>query len=345
MDTRAGRTQRAHCETMNIGNGIGVGLLLVTIASPQLREHSECQPGGRVLVDAHNAYPEEGRHGNRIARAIATGVPVAIEQDLVWCKGANGVYDVFVAHETTCRGDEPTLRNYFFESVKPLVEAALASGQKDDWPIVTLNLDFKMDPPDLHAAVWALLGEYRAWLTTAPRTATPDTPAPLEVGPILVLTGQADAQEARFHDAVPIGDRLLLFGAVHDAPPPSDAAAGDTPIPMPATNYRRWWNHPWQVVEPEGQPAAGVWTPIDSARLTHIVTAAHAACLWIRFYTLNGAPAGESGAQGWSPSYNFGLVEAAETRWRAARDAGVDFIATDQYEQLAAFLHTSRTRP
>jgi hypothetical protein len=39
------------------------------------------------------------------------------------------------------------------------------------------------------------------------------------------------------------------------------------------------------------------------------------------------------------------LVEAAEIRWRAARDAGVDFIATDQYEELAAFLRTSLTRP
>jgi hypothetical protein len=330
---------------MNIRSCVGVGLLLVTTAIPQLQDHSHFQPGGRVLVDAHNAYPEEGRHADRIARAIATGVPVAIEQDLVWCKGANGVYDVFVAHDTTCRGDEPTLRRYFFDSVKPVVEAALASGQKDDWPIVTLNLEFKMDPPDLHKAVWALLGEHRAWLTTAPRTASPGTPAPLEVGPMLVLTGQADAQEASFHDAVPIGDRLLLFGAVLDAPGPSDAAAADTPTPMPATNYRRWWNHPWKVVEPEGQPAAGAWTRMDSARLAHAVAAAHAAGLWIRFYTLNGATASESGAQGWSPSYNFGLVEAAEIRWRAARDAGVDFIATDQYEELAAFLHTSRTRP
>ena len=210
---------------MNIGNGIGVGLLLVTIASPQLREHSECQPGGRVLVDAHNAYPEEGRHGNRIARAIATGMPVAIEQDLVWCKGANGVFDVFVAHETTCRGDEPTLRKYFFESVQPLVEAALASGQTDDWPIVTLNLDFKMDPPE--PARGRLGITWRVSCLADDRAdgrPTPDTPAPMEVGPILVLTGQADAQEASFHDAVPIGDRLLLFGAVHDAPPPSDAA-------------------------------------------------------------------------------------------------------------------------
>jgi hypothetical protein len=56
--------------------------------------------------------------------------------------------------------------------------------------------------------------------------------------------------------------------------------------------------------------------------------------LWIRFYTLNGH-AGDNG-MGWSEGYNFGSIEAARIRWRAAMDAGVDFIATDQYETFAA---------
>jgi hypothetical protein len=54
----------------------------------------------------------------------------------------------------------------------------------------------------------------------------------------------------------------------------------------------------------------------------------------MRFYTLNGhAP---DAGQGWSASYNFGSHAAARTRWRAAVDTGVDFIATDQYEDFAA---------
>jgi hypothetical protein len=330
---------------MNICYCVAVLLLIVTSAGCQPHARPGLQPGRRVLVDAHNAYPEGGRHSDRIARAIATGVPVAIEQDLVWCTGAHAAFDVFVAHDTTCRGDEPTLRHAFFDAVKPMVEAALASGRTDEWPILTLNLDFKMDPPELHKAVWALLGEYRAWLTTAPRTATPDTLAPLEVGPILVLTGKADAQETSFHESVPVGDRLRLFGAVHDAPPAPVAASEDTPEPMPATNYRRWWNQPWKVVEPEGQPRAGAWSSRANARLARVVAAAHHAGLWVRFYTLNGVDVSESDAQGWSPSYNFGSGEAAERRWRAARDARVDFIATDQYERLAALLHTTRARP
>jgi hypothetical protein len=331
---------------MNIRHRVVIGALVVAAAHLHGQPPANYRPGGRVLVDAHNAYPEDERHQDRITRALGTGVPIAIEQDLVWCRTVNGTPDVVVAHDTTCRGNEPTLRRYFFDAVTPIVEAALAHGQKDDWPIITLSLDFKMDPPELHKAIWRLLGEFRPWLTTAPRTATPAVLAPLDVGPILVLAGQADAQEVSFHDEVPIGDRLRLFGAVHDAPPAAPgAAAGETPRPLAATNYRRWWNHPWKVVEREGQPAAAAWTSDDQARLATIVTAAHQAGLWIRFYTLNGVTASKGDAQGWSPGYNFGSPEAAEVRWRAARDAGVDFIATDQYERLAAVLHTPRARP
>ena len=330
---------------MNLPCSVLIALLIVLNVSCQPEAPLNFRPGGRVLVDAHNVYPEYKRHQDRIARALATGIPVAIEQDLVWCRSARGTFDVFVAHDTTCRGDEPTLRQYFFESIAPLVETALASGRRDDWPIVTLNLDFKMDPPELHQAVWALLGEHQAWLTTAPRTTMPGTLEPMDVGPILVLTGQADAQEVSFHDSVPVGDRLRLFGAVHDAPRAPGAADDETPRPMPATNYRRWWNHPWKVIEREGQPAAGDWTSSDRARLTAVVAAAHEAGLWVRFYTLNGVAASDGAEQGWSPGYNFGSIDAAESRWRAARDAGVDFIATDQYERLASVVHTPRARP
>ena len=45
------------------------------------------EPGARVLLDAHNAYPYHGQWRDRIDRALATGVPVAIEQDLAWRDG------------------------------------------------------------------------------------------------------------------------------------------------------------------------------------------------------------------------------------------------------------------
>jgi hypothetical protein len=290
-------------------------------------------PGGRVLLDAHNAYPDRGRFAERLQQALATGTPLAIEQDLAWCASPGGDLAPVVSHETTCAGGEPTLETSFFERVRPLMEAALASGPGADWPLVTLNLDFKTNEPEHHAAVWALLGRYERWLTTAPRVAD-GTVAPLAAGPMLVLTGSNDAQEQTFHHAVPVGARLRVFGAIAGVPAPEGARSA-RPRATPATNYRRWWNHPWKAVEREGQRAAGAWTRAEAARLRAIVRDAHARGLWIRFYTLNGL-AGDR--DGWTASYNFGSAEAAAIRWRAAIAAGVDFVATDQYEEFARVL-------
>jgi hypothetical protein len=109
--------------------------------------------------------------------------------------------------------------------------------------------------------------------------------------------------------------------------------------PGPKTNYRRWWNNPWVVVEGGGQNRAGAWTAADAERLGALVREAHDAGLWIRFYTLNGTTAAESQARLWTASYNFGSLDAVRTRWNAAIEAGVDFVATDQYEDFAHELH------
>ncbi len=288
-------------------------------------------PGQRTLLDAHNAYPELGKFADRIDVALATGVPVAIEQDLAWCKDPSGVMAPVVSHEATCAGDEPTLETYFFERVRPIMEAALAEGPSPRWPLVTLNLDFKTNEPAHHAAVWALLQRYDRWLTTGTKVADPAVVSPLAVGPLLVLTGSPDVQQQTFHDAVPSGDRLRVFGAIAGiAAPESDPA--ELPRATPATNYRRWWNHPWSAVEVEGQRDAGQWTPAEEARLRALVTDAHVHGLWIRFYTLNGV---DGDRDGWTASYNFGSPDAVTTRWRAAIDARVDFIATDQYADFA----------
>jgi hypothetical protein len=64
------------------------------------------------------------------------------------------------------------------------------------------------------------------------------------------------------------------------------------------------------------------------------VDRAHSLGYWIRFYTLDGFTAAES--QGWDQGYNFGSHAAVLSRWKAALAAGVDLIATDQYETLRA---------
>jgi glycerophosphoryl diester phosphodiesterase len=143
-----------------------------------------------------------------------------------------------------------------------------------------------------------------------------------------------------------------VFGAIHDDPPPSlgkgreliDKLVDLTPeeaIPVRVTNYRRWANFPWAVVERGGQPKAGDWTAADRARLKALVDRAHAQGLWIRFYTLDGFAPEEN--KGWTIGYNFGSEAAARARWQAAIDAGVDFVATDQYELFAATLKQHAT--
>jgi hypothetical protein len=162
---------------------------------------------------------------------------------------------------------------------------------------------------------------------------------------VLVLTGNPGAQQTAFHDTVPVGARLRLFGAI---PVDLEAKVGKGPeaieklasvppeelIASKATNYRRWANFPWAVVERGGQAKAAEWSLHDGSRLKALVDRAHAQGLWIRFYTLNGHAPEDN--QGWTASYNFGTLAAAQARWKAARRAGVDFIATDQYEALAA---------
>ena len=304
-------------------------------------------PGQRVLLDAHNAYPQNGRWSDRIDRALSTGLPVAIEQDLFWAKNpTSGRFEIVVAHDRSELDRAPTLEAYFFEKIRPMMERALEDRRRDTWPLIVLNLDFKQNDAPLLDAVYTLLGKYEAWLTTAPRTSTPDVAAPLSVGPLLVLSGSSGAQRARFHDAVPVGERLRAFGAIPSAVAPGandeERAANLSRMPTEqiiaprASNYARWVNFPWLVVETGGQTKAGDWDAADRARLDALVKRAHAQNLWIRFYTLDGFL---NDGDGLTKSYDFGSDAAVQLRWRAAIEAGVDFIATDHYERFDRARH------
>ena len=127
----------------------------------------------RTLLDAHNCYPYDGQYADRIDRALKTGLPVAIEQDLAWHAPSG---KSLLSHEVKTKGDEPGMKEYFFERVRPIVEKALREGPSPQWPLLTLNLDFKTNERAHHHAITALLRKYDRWLTTAPRTATPSAP-------------------------------------------------------------------------------------------------------------------------------------------------------------------------
>ena len=291
-------------------------------------------PGSRTLMDAHNCYPYFEWWYDRIDRALSAGTPLAIEQDLAWYTDAKtGKSWSIVTHGEPMTGQEPLMEHYFFDRVRPIVEGALKDGNRGGWPLITLNLDFKDNKPEHLAAVLALLRKYRAWLTTAAKGDNIASVQPLDVKPILVLTGENDTQQRVFYDELEPGERVLLFGAIHTEHKDPQAAPGVLDSEK-AGNYRRWWNNPWRVVEAGGQQHAGEWTQEKQNRLEALVERAHANGLWIRFYTLDGATEAELSCHGWFHGYNFGSLAAARTRWRAANAAHVDYLASDRYELL-----------
>lgn len=315
-----------------------MALLLAVFAGAPLAAQ-QITPGSRTVMDAHNCYPYFEWWSDRIDRALSAGTPLAIEQDLGWYTDSKtGRSWSLITHGEGLTGREPTMDQYFFEKVRPMVEKALRDGNHGDWPLITLNLDFKDNKAEHLAAVLALLQKYRPWLTTTVKTADPAAVEPLDVRPILVLTGESDEQQKVFYDQLKAGGRILLFGAVHseDKDPAAAPAVLDS---EKESNYRRWWNNPWNVVEAAGQPHAGEWTPEKMARLRALVERAHANGLWIRFYTLDGATEPELSCHGWFHDYNFGSPDLAKIRWRAAIAAGVDYLASDQYELLGAEIH------
>lgn len=318
-------------------------LLLGTVAADAQPAVRPQILGGQSLLDAHNAYPDEGQYPDRIDRALATGLPrIVIEQDLAFRSGVS-----VVSHDDKLSGAEPTLERHFFERVRPIVERAIKAGARDTWPVIVLHLDFKTNERDHHKAVWDLLVKHRSWLTTAAVSRDASTINPFQVGPVLVLTENGENQERDFTEWAEAAGTHLLFGSIPppNVPRPQDDAerarvlAGAAPqalIPAAASTYRRWANFPWGVIEEGGPTKAGDWTPADDARLAAVVGYAHSQGLMIRFYTLNGHSAAAN--RGWTASYNFGTPEAVRQRWQAAIKAGVDLIATDQYEDLAALL-------
>jgi hypothetical protein len=293
------------------------------------------QPGSRTLMDAHNCYPYWEWWSDRIDRALSAGTPLAIEQDLGWYTDPKtGKSWSVVTHGDPISGHEPIMDHYFFDRVRPIVEQALKDGNHGNWPLITLNLDFKDNKPEHLAAILELLRQHRAWLTSAAKTANEQDVQPLNIKPILVLTGEPDAQQTVFYDQLPVSEDVLVFGAIHSERKDPHAAP-EVIDSEKATNYRRWWNNPWRVVEQGGQQHAGEWTPEKMNRLRALVERAHANGLWIRFYTLDGATEAELSCHGWFHGYNFGALSAAQTRWRAAIAAHVDYLASDQYELVA----------
>jgi hypothetical protein len=304
-------------------------------------------PGSRILMLAHNAYPDHGKYVDRLDRVIAAGVPFVVEQDLSWIDGKS-----LMIHgaKNASGAEDPTLETYFFPKIRPIVEKALKDGNKSNWPLVTLYLDIKNDPPEHLEAISKVLDTYNAWLTTAVKTADITKQSPLDVKPMMVLVEdkQDDIKQQFFYDKVPVGGKIRVFGTAtkFDENPgklPRDRKeeaialmAGRDPeqlVSKKADNYRRWIGVNWAFVEKGGETKAGDWSAAKAERLKKFVDYGHRLGYLVGFYCLNGYTASED--QGWDKDYNFGSRDAVEPRWKAAIQAHADFISTDQYETVA----------
>ena len=163
-----------------------VAALTIFLCRAQINPLDFLNHNGPVL-DAHNCYPEDGRWSDRIDRALATGFPTGIEQDLAWyVDPVTRQGRVVVSHQARTTGSEPLLRDYFFERVRPIVEKALAENDRARWPLIVLHFDFKDNQLPLLRAVWNLLGEYQAWIVTAAKTPNPRVQAAMDLKPLLV---------------------------------------------------------------------------------------------------------------------------------------------------------------
>ncbi len=331
---------------------IWIGLVIAGVTPGAIGGY---EPGQRSLLSAHNCYPYAGLWSDRIDRALATGFPISIEQDLCWADhDGDGIPSSIVAHNRPFDGNEPSLAKYFFERVRADVEESISRaqsdpGERDRWPLVVLDLDIKNNHPAHIESIHQTLQQYQDWLTTAPRGSSISNRQDLEAGPIMVILTGTLNQRRVFHDERDLGEPILAFGRRQARGPDTSGMSEEekrharvefppvTMIDTPADNFHRWWNNSWHVVEAGGANGAGKWEPEETERLRALVDHAHKLGYFIRFYTINGHTKADGALFGYSGGYNTGSIEAAQIRWKAQLEAGVDLIATDQYQHFADF--------
>lgn len=315
------------------------------LATVAFAQSGPAAPQSRTLMWAHNAYPDHGKYADRLDRALASGHPFVVEEDLAWIDGQS----LLIHGARNVSGDDPTLDSYFFPKVQPVIEKALREGNKGNWPLITLYLDIKNDPPEHLAAISKVLDKYDRWLTTAVKTDDILKVSPLNLKPMMVLVEdkQNDVnKEQAFYDNVPIGGKIRVFGSVPKLDPnpdrklPKQEAIDRQFLATPndlyqgrADNYHRWISLDWAFIEKGGEPNAGEWSKEKEQRLKEFVAYGHRLGYLVGVYCLDGYT--EADNQGWDKDYNLGSRDAAMVRWNAAFNAKADFISTDHYEQLA----------
>ena len=131
---------------------------LSAIASGEPRAFT---PGSRVLMDAHNCYPYGGKWETGWNALFKTGTPLAIEQDLFWYTNPRTHQSQsLVTHGKPIQGRRADHARLLLRAHPSADGGSLKEGDHGDWPLITLNLDFKSDESAHHAEVWKLLQQY-----------------------------------------------------------------------------------------------------------------------------------------------------------------------------------------
>ena len=191
-----------------------------------------------------------------------------------------------------------------------------------------LTIDWKTGKPEAVRQFKALLDAHPDWFSSAPKS--PDSP--LTTRRLTVCFSGSEAAKDAYDAMIPSGgvyrafrDRVVGAGARYQ----DDVA---TYIPKPSTPYHRFLAFHWGAVERGGPASAGEWTPAEADRLAALTDLAHRRGFRVRLYSLNG----HTGAIG--GGYRFADDEAARVRWTAAAAAGIDWVAGDEYHEMAEAL-------
>ncbi|MGE3817868.1 MAG: PKD domain-containing protein [Isosphaeraceae bacterium] len=278
-------------------------------------------------LSAHNCYLANRHDNPRLAEALRLGID-NVEIDLGWDPTARRL---IVGHDASPR---PGVAYPEFEgTLIPALEAHWAHPRVDGAPTV-LTVDWKTDRPEAVQAFHSFLDAHADWFSSAEKPEAGANARPGSLTPrrlTVCLTGSEAAKDA--YDAlIPPGGTYRAFrDRVYGA---GSAYRDDVAelVPGPATAYHRFLTYHWGVVERGAPFSAGDWTAEESDRLSRLVDLAHRQGYRLRVYCLNGQTGPALGG------YRFRTVVAAQTRWLAAANAGVDWVATDEYSEAVACL-------
>jgi hypothetical protein len=275
-------------------------------------------PAPRPLpISAHNCYPENSTSNQRLVEALQLGID-NIEIDLGWDEAGGRLIVGHVA------APEPGVLYPEFESyVVPALELHWRTRRSDGAPTV-LTIDWKTDRPAAVRRFKAFLDAHPDWFSSAPKAAES---AMIERRLTVCFSG-SDRAKMLYDDLVPAGGDYRAFRDVVLGAGGGYRANLEDYVPAPATAYHRFIAFHWSHVERGGPPLAGQWTADDAARLAALVQRSRRQGYRVRFYTLNGhtGPAGGP--------YRFASDDLARVRWRAAGDAGADWVASDEYAEI-----------